>query len=166
MIGDRVFARVQKLIPRSLQATLFVRGFGLAKVPLMFLVAPVVEELDDTRCVVRIPLNFLTKNHLHSMYLGVLAVGADVTGGLMATDALQGPGAKMNVLFKEMHAEFLRRPTAAVRFTCEDGAAIRAAIARGRESGERENVPVRVSATVGDEEVARFEMTLTAKRRG
>ncbi|MBI5507184.1 MAG: DUF4442 domain-containing protein [Deltaproteobacteria bacterium] len=153
------------MIPAALKATLFVRGLGLAKVPLLFLCQPVVEEIGDERCVVRIPLNFVTKNHLRSMYIGVLAIGADVTGGIMAVEQVRRAGRPVDVLFKDLKAEFLKRPTAAVRFTCADGQAIRAAVAVGIETGKRQNVPLHVSATVGDQEVARFDMTLTLKRR-
>ena len=99
------------------------------------------------------------------MYLGVLAIGADVTGGLMAVDAVNQAKAKMAVIFKDMKVEFLKRPTGDVRFICEDGAAIRAAVARGLEDGERQNLLVHVSARVAEDEVARFDMTLSLKRR-
>jgi hypothetical protein len=165
MLGQELLDRVEALLPPALRTTLFVRGFGLTKVPLLFLVAPVVEEASEGRCVVRIPLNFLTKNHMRSMYIGVLAIGADVTGGLIALEATRRAKAQMAVIFKDMKVDFLKRPTGDVRFICEDGLAIRAAVARGLETGERQNVLVHVSARVKEEEVARFDMTLSIKRR-
>jgi hypothetical protein len=165
MLGQQLIDKIGALLPPPLRATLFVRGFALAKVPFLFLAAPVVEEASEDRCVVRIPLNFLTKNHLRSMYLGVLTIGADVTGGLVALEAVHQAKAEMSVIFKDMKAEFLKRPTGAVRFICEDGAAIRTAVHRGLESGERQNMLVHVAARVGEEDVAQFDMTLSLKRR-
>jgi hypothetical protein len=165
LLAQQLIDRVEGFLSPALRATLFVRGFGLTKVPLLFLVAPVVEEASETRCIVRIPLNLLTKNHMRSMYIGVLAMGADVTGGLMAVDAVRQAKAKMTYIFKDMKVDFLKRPTGDVRFICEDGVAIRAAVARGLETGERQNVLVHVSARVKEEEVARFDMTLSLKRR-
>src|SRR4051794_12547209 len=53
----------------------YLRAFGFFKVPLIFYVAPSIVELSDRRCVIRVPLNRRTRNHLGSMYFGTLAVG-------------------------------------------------------------------------------------------
>ena len=54
-------------------------------------------------------------------------------------------------------------------FTCEDGEAIGALVSRAIGSGEREELPVRIVATVpdklGEEPVADFTLTLSLKRR-
>ena len=68
-----------------------------------------------------------------------------------------------------MRAEFLKRAEGDVHFTNEDGPAVMQLIERALASGERENATVHVVATVpkklGDEPVARFEMTLSIKRK-
>ena len=165
MLGEGLIDRLRLRVPKALSATFFVRKLGLTKVPLIFLAAPVVEEASDERCVVRIPLNYLTRNPLGSMYLGVLTIGADIAGGLLAVDAARAAKGDVSVVFKDLRAQFLKRPTSAVRFSCGDGVAIRAAVARCLETGERLNIPVHVSATVGPAEVAIFDLTLSIKRR-
>ena len=64
--------------------TAFLRIFGVFKIPLIFFVKPTVVELTDNRAVVKIPCTYRTKNHLGSMYFGVLCTGADLAGGIMA----------------------------------------------------------------------------------
>lgn len=149
--------------------TLFLRVFSFFKIPLLFYIAPILEELNDEKCVVRIPLRRRTKNHLNVMYFGVLAAGADCAGGFMAMKLIRKEGGKISLLFKDFKAEFLKRAEGDVFFTCRDGAAIREAVAETLSSGERVNLPVHVTATVpsklGEEPVAQFELTLTLKRR-
>ena len=153
---------------RLWRETVFVRLWALRHVRLLWFVQPSVLELDDQRCVIRIPLTWRTRNHLHSMYFGVLAVGADCAGGLMAMRRIGQRDKRISLIFKDVRAEFLKRAEGHVHFTCEDGAAIAALVDRVATSGERGNLPVRIVATVpasfGDEAVARFELTLSLKR--
>jgi acyl-coenzyme A thioesterase PaaI-like protein len=157
-------------MPSLIKETLFLRAFGWTKVPLIFYCAPSVVELTDERAVVRIPHTRRTINHLRSLYFGTLCVGADVAGGLMAMRLIQKAGNQVNLVFKDFHAEFLKRAEGDTHFTCTDGQAVRAAVERALVSGERENIPVHVVATtprqLGEEPVARFTLTLSLKRKG
>jgi acyl-coenzyme A thioesterase PaaI-like protein len=153
---------------RLWRETAFVRIWALRHVRVLWFVQPSVLQLDDQRCVIRIPLTWRTRNHLHSMYFGVLAVGADCAGGLMAMRRIGQRKEKISLIFKDVHAEFLKRAEGDVHFTCEDGAAIATLVDEVAASGERGNLTVRVVATVpttlGDEPVARFELTLSLKK--
>lgn len=154
---------------RDWRATLGVRFWALRNVFLIWLVSPSVIEVGEERCVVRVPLNWKTRNHLGSMYFGALAIGADVAGGLIAFHLMQKRRLRASFVFKDLRADFLKRPESDVVFTCEDGAAIRGVVDRAEASGEREEAPVSVVATTpsksGDEAVARFVLTISIKRR-
>ena len=161
--------RIASWLPPQVRGTLMVRGFGLAEIPMLALAWPTVEALDSSRCVVRVPLNRLTRNHVGSMYMGVLVAGADLAGGLMAMEAIRGSGSRVVLVFKDVHGDFLRRADGDVRFACEQGAEVRALVERAASSGERHNLPVQVTATVGagaaSAVVARFTLTISLKRR-
>jgi acyl-coenzyme A thioesterase PaaI-like protein len=163
------FDRIRQAVPVTLRETAILRGFGFLKIPLLFLVSPSVVELTEDRCVVKIPLNRRTRNHLGSMYFGTLCIGADCAGGLIAMRMIQTENAKVSLVFKDFKAEFLKRPEGDVHFTSDDGPAIRQLVRQAVESGERVNQPVRIVATVpsklGAEPVARFELTLSLKRK-
>lgn len=161
-------AVTSRMDPR-LKETFFLRSFGWLKVPLIFFCSPSVAEISDERVAVRIPLRRRTMNHLRSLYFGTLCVGADVAGGLIAMRLIQQAGNRVSLVFKDFQAEFLKRAEGDTLFTCADGAAIRACVERAMASGERENIPVHVVATVpskfGDEPVAKFVLTLSLKRK-
>ena len=148
-----------------------LRALGAFKIPVLFFLSPTVVEVNDYRCVVQIPLTRRSKNHLGSMYFAALAAGADCAGGLIAmklVDEAASCGKKISLVFKDFKAEFLKRAEGDVLFTCEDGQAIRQMVERVAASGERETLPVHVTATVpsklGKEPVAQFTLGLSLKR--
>lgn len=149
--------------------TLGMRAWAFKNVFLLFFVKPAIVELSDSRCVVKVPLNWRTRNHLRSMYFGALCIGADVAGGLIAFELMRKRKAGFSFVFKDMKAEFLKRPEGDVLFTNLDGAIVVDLVNRAIETGERQEATVNVVATVpskmGDEPVAKFAMTLSLKKR-
>ena len=150
--------------------TLAVRLWSLQNVFMLFLASPRVVEINERRCVVRVPLNWRTRRRdIKAMYLGVLCMGADVAAGLIAFDLVRKQKARVSFIFKDIRGEFLKRAEGDVLFTNEDGPVIVDLLRKTMESGEREEATVHVTATVpdklGDEPVARFELTLSLKRR-
>ncbi len=157
---------LKDFIPKKYRDTLFVRLFGFAKVPLIFFVGPSVVKLDDEMCIVKIPLNRRTKNHLNSMYFGVLATGADLAGGLVAMKEITESKKKVALSFKDFHAEFLKRAEGDVHFICTQIPEIKKFVAEVIASGERMNFPVYIEAIVpseGNNPVAKFTLTLSLK---
>ena len=147
--------------------TMYLRFYGLLRIPLLFVVRPKVLEVDDKHSIVKIPLNYWTKNHLGSMYFGTLAIGADLGGGLMAMNLIKKSGKKISLVFKDFKAEFLKRPEADVHFACHDGEEIQKIIAETIQTGKRVNYPMKITATCpklfGTEPVAQFVLTLSLK---
>ena len=77
---------------------------------------------------------------------------------------------RVNFLFKDMTAQFLKRAEGDVLFTNKEGRMIQDMLQRALDTGERQEATVPVIATVpskfGDEPVARFTLTLSLKRKG
>jgi acyl-coenzyme A thioesterase PaaI-like protein len=155
------------MLPKSIKDTIYVRLFGLLKVPLIFYVAPKIVQMDDEACEVVIPLNRRTKNHLHSMYFGVLCTGADIAGGLVAMSEIEKSGKKIALSFKDFHADFLKRAHGDVHFKCTQSREIKKFVDDVISSRERKNFPVIIEATVPskpeDGVVAKFVLTLSLK---
>jgi acyl-coenzyme A thioesterase PaaI-like protein len=149
--------------------TLSIRFLGWMKIPLLASVRPTVVEMDDQRCIVRIPLRRWTRNHLGSMYFGALAIGADIAGGLLAVEQIRRAGAKVSLAFKSFHADFLKRPESDVYFICEEGPKVRDLVVRTLACEERLGEQVRIQAAVrlpdgGYDPVAEFTLELTLKK--
>ena len=155
------------LIPQSLKDTIYVRLFGFLKVPLIFYVAPKVITMNDDVCEIKIPLNRRTKNHLKSMYFGVLCTGADIAGGLIAMNEIEKSKQNIALSFKDFHADFLKRAHGDVHFKCVQGKEIKSFVDEVIKSKERMNFNVMIEATVPslpeDGVVAKFSLTLSLK---
>lgn len=160
---------IDRLQKHPLVGTAAIRAFGLTKIPMLWFIRPSVVEATDTRTVVKVPLTRRTRNHLKVMYIGALVAGADLAAGLTAMRRIQQSGEKVHLLFKDLQVDFLKRVDGDAHFVCEDGPAVRAAVERAVQTGERVNHPVPVVAIVptrfGDEPVAKFTLTLTLKKR-
>jgi acyl-coenzyme A thioesterase PaaI-like protein len=151
-----------------IKETAFVWLLSL-KIPSLLFIGPRVLQLDGEGCAIRIPLDLRTKNHLDSMYVGVLCAGADLAAGLNAAWLIHTKHKKVKLAFKDLKADFLKRADGDVVFRSRDGARVKAAIEETDRTGERVTLPVEVVATVpkkyGDEPVARFTMGLSLKRK-
>ncbi|HYC91580.1 MAG TPA: DUF4442 domain-containing protein [Thermoanaerobaculia bacterium] len=153
-----------------MKPTTMVRLWSLQNVWLLWLVRPKVLELSADRCVVKIPLNWITRRRdIAAMYLGTLCMGADVAAGLICFHLVMQQKARVSFLFKDIRGEFLKRADGDVLFTNIDGPIVTDLVRRALASEERHDATVRVTATVpskyGDEPVARFELTLSVKRK-
>ncbi|WGW01792.1 DUF4442 domain-containing protein [Vibrio sp. YMD68] len=157
------------MLSKIQKANIYLSLFGFFKVPFIWLSRPKILKLDDDCVEVKIPTKRRSKNHLNSMYFGVLCVGADVAGGFMAMSKAQARGEKVSLAFKSVKGEFLKRPEADVHFYCDDGELIDKMLDETISSGERVNQEVKITATCptlhGDEPMAIFYLTLSLKRR-
>ena len=154
------------MVSKATKTTRLIQLFGITKVPMIWYCRPNVIEHTDEKIEIKIPLKRKTKNHLGSMYFGVLAVGADITGGFLAMDPIQESGRKINLIFKDFKADFLKRPEGDVHFKCNDGLAVKELVDRVSKSSDRHNFKLSIEATVpsiSSEVVAKFELTLSLK---
>ncbi len=158
---------IERLIPGHVRDTLYLRYFALTKIPLLFYVRPSVVEKSDERVVIRIPLGRRSKNHQDSMYFAALAMGADCSVGLLAVELINRQKESISFIFKDFYAEFYKRATADVFFSCDQGREIAELVRKATLSTQRVELPLNAVAVVpaeNDEPVARFRLTLSLKR--
>ena len=147
---------------------LYLKLISFWKIPLLFYCRPKIIFLDEKTIKVKIKLKRKVKNHLGSMYLGALTIGADITAGYFAFHFLQLHKKKISLIFKDFHADFYKRAMGDVQFTCDMGSDIKEMINKSVKNPERVNLAVAVSATVpsiSDEIIARFILTLSVKTK-
>ena len=151
----------------KLVATLKMYLFFLFKVPMILWCFPRLNSMDNEVVSVTIPLNFLTKNHLGSMYFAALMVGVDLACGLLAFHLIEQSESRLSLIFKDVHAQFLQRAEGPVRFECVDGVLIQDMIQNAISSQERVSMPIPVKGILvkTNECVADFTITLSIKVR-
>tara|TARA_B100001146_G_C15866778_1_gene300086 strand:- start:28 stop:510 length:483 start_codon:yes stop_codon:yes gene_type:complete len=141
--------------------------FGFTRIPLIFFCRPKVIHISEHALEVKIKLNRKTRNHLNSMYFGVLSVGADITGGFLAMKKIQAKKSNISLIFKDFHANFLKRAEGDVHFKCDEGALIKELVKKAEETGKRVSMPIHIIATVPSlslDPIANFVLTLSLKK--
>jgi hypothetical protein len=151
------------------KANVFLKIYGLLKIPLLAFVNPKCVELSPTRSVIKIKLRRRTQNHLRVMYFGSLAVGAELSIAIAAVVAINESGQKIDFIFKDFKADFLKRCDGDVHFICDEADQVRALIERAKTSSERLEQTFKAYSTVPSksltDKVAVYELTLSVRNR-
>lgn len=158
-----------RFLSQKLKTNIFIKYFGFFKVPLIFYCRPKVIEISEESVTLKIPLLRRNKNHVGSMYIGALSVGADLTSAILALNLVNKSKVKIIPIFKDLHADFLKRAEGDVHFVCNEGKIIQAMINDVIEKKIRVNQSINVIAYVpdklGDEPIAKFSLTLSIKAK-
>ena len=156
-----------RFISQKLKTNLFIKYFGITKVPLIFFCRPKIVKIAKNSVTLKIPLMRRTKNHVGSMYLGAMCVGADLASGILSLNLVRKSKIKVVPLFKDMKSDFFKRAEGDVHFVCNEGKKINLMIEKAVSQGIRVNEPINVTAFVpkklGEEPVAKFSLTLSLK---
>ncbi len=144
----------------------FIRTLSLFKVPLLGICRPRVIELSQKVARVQLPHEFLTKNHLGSMYFGALAMGSELSIALRLLDRLRSEKIPISFIFKDYSCEFLKRAEDDVQFVTEQVKAIDALIDRAASSNERHNGTFEGYAlsVSTKEKLMTYKLTISMKR--
>jgi len=164
---DKIWKMLLKQCPARYRDQLMMFYFGRFKIPLVGWVGPHIIEMSDKKTIIKVPLNYRSKNHLNSMYFGAMTTAADVAAALLAMSLIEKSGKNISFVFKDFHADFLKRAEGSTYFENDQGEEIAGFIDQVIASGERMNLPVKVVATVpslfGQEPVAVFTLTMSMK---
>ncbi len=134
---------------------------------------PRVIELTELRSIVRVKLNYVTRNHLGSMYFGALAMGAELSIGVKVFEKIQIQKAPVNFIFKDFDCRFHRRAQTDIDFCFLNIKGVEALIAEAAQSGQRVEGrfegfavekgkdPARISE---EEKIMSYGLTLSVKK--
>lgn len=163
-----VVQNILSKIPVKTQLNWGIRGGSILKIPLLAFVWPEVQEVGVERSQLKIPFSYRTKNHLNVVYFGALCMGAEAVIALHVLDEIRKEG-KIDFLFKDFKAQFLKRAESDVIFVCDQGIAIREMVKKARVTKERQTMTFESYAMTpsktGDEKIAEFSLTLSVKQR-
>ena len=120
--------------------------------------------LDRQQCVVSIPYFWRSQNPFKSIYFAALAGAAELSTGALCQLALAGKGS-FSMLVVDFRAEYSKKANTKIQFTCEQGAELFSLIDT-LKPGETNQLTMRsVGKNKSGEEVARFFITWSFKRK-
>lgn len=140
--------------------------FFLRKMPMGILSGMKVTALDENHCSVSVPYNYLTKNPFQSTYFAVQSMAAELSSGAMAISEVMQASRPVSMLVLNMKANFTKKATTKVVFTCNNGKEISDAVHKAISTGEGQTVNIASKGIDSEGDiVSEFQFTWTFKAK-
>ena len=110
--------------------------FTFFKLPSAWWCGVRVKYMDKQKAVVTVRHRWLNQNPFRSMYWAVQGMAAELSTGAMVIDQIRESGKKISMLVANNNANFSKKATGRITFTCEDGHLIQEALERTMATGE------------------------------
>tara|TARA_B110001454_G_C12588436_1_gene379128 strand:+ start:155 stop:610 length:456 start_codon:yes stop_codon:yes gene_type:complete len=113
-----------------------VNLFNLLKLPLAYLGGVRVSAITDTEVVVTIKHRWMNQNPFNSMFWAAQGMAAEMTTGVLVMKAIDGSKRKFSMLVTSQEAQFFKKATGCITFSCKGGNEIREAMQKSIKTGE------------------------------
>lgn len=159
-------ARVLKM-RRQILNPWAMRAWMLQTLPLAWFAGLRVTALTADACTVTVPYGWRSQNPFRSTYFAAQAMAAEMSTGSLALILVQAAPQPVSMLITGMQAEFVKKATQTVAFTCDAGPTLREAVLQTLQTGEALTRTVEtIGRLPGGEVAARFTFTWSFKRKG
>jgi hypothetical protein len=160
-MGDTFIQFVQKI-----SSPARFRFFLATKLPAAFFVGLRLQQIDEEKCIIGVKHSWFSKNPFKSMYFAAEAMAAEMSIGLLAFGYIYKQPSKVSMLVIKMEAEYYKKGTGKLAFSCNDGKAIENAIAETLRTGEGVTLICEsMGKNEADQTVASFKFTWSFKAK-
>lgn len=142
------------------------RLFLLKKLPAGFFTGLRITEISESKCTVSVPYKWFNKNPFRSTYFASLAMAAELSTGALAMANVFGSKPPVSMLVVKMEAEYYKKATGKIFFTCVDGQAFKDTVDAAVQTGEGQTLQaVSNGLNTAGELVAKFVITWSFKAK-
>ncbi|KPM30257.1 Hypothetical protein I595_3667 [Croceitalea dokdonensis DOKDO 023] len=99
--------------------------------------------MDEQKAVATVTHRWVNQNPFKSMFWAVQGMAAELVTGAMVSDQIQKSGKKISMLVQNNTANFSKKATGKITFTCEDGHLIHDAIQKTIATGQGQTLWMR-----------------------
>ena len=143
-----------------------IRLFLFWKLPAAWFMGIRVQSCDLEKCVVELPYGWRSQNPFRSTYFAAQCAAGELSTGLLALAHLQEKPA-VSMLVTNIEADFFKKASDTLTFTCSNGPAFMAIIQKALESGESQTFQAVSIGTLPDgREAVRIRITWSFKIKG
>lgn len=140
--------------------------YVLMKLPMGLLANLKVEKLTADECITSVPFNWLTKNPFKSMYFAVQSMAAELSTASTCLLAVRGKKPSVAFIIVNCKANFFKKATSRVYFTCSDAGKAFEAVEKCIENKAAETVTFKtVGKMIDGTVVSEFEFTWSFRQR-
>src|SRR5690554_4294591 len=143
-----------------------INMFTFFKLPLVWWAGVRLKYMDEGKAVVTVRHRWINQNPFRSLFWAVQGMAAELSTGVMVMHQIRKSGKNISMLVANNNANFSKKATGRITFTCEDGVLIGEAVSRAIATGEGQTVWMR---SVGVNEAGfvvstfNFEWTIKVK---
>lgn len=140
--------------------------FTFFKLPSAWWCGVRLKYIDKQKAIVTISHRWFNQNPFRSMFWAVQGMAAEFATGAMVVDQIKESGHSISMLVLNNTANFSKKATGRITFTCEDGHLIKEALDKTIETGEGQTVWMKSVGVNQDGVVVstfKFEWTLRVK---
>lgn len=110
--------------------------FTFFKLPAAWWTGVRVKSITKRQCVVSVKHGWRNQNPFKSMFWAVQGMAAELSTGAMVINQIRESGKKISMLVQNNNANFSKKATGRITFTCEDGHLIQEGINKTMATGE------------------------------
>ncbi len=143
-----------------------INRFLLFHLPSAWIAGVRVKEITDQKAVVTAKHRWINQNPFRSMYFAVLAMGTELSTGILVMKKIQESGKNISMLVTHTEADFTKKARGKIRFVCEEGNLIDEKIQKTIKTGE--GITFDLHSVAYDEEgdeVCRFSFQWSLKAK-
>ena len=120
--------------------------------------------IDQQKAIVTVKHKWFNQNPFNSMFWAVQGMAAELSTGAMMIDQINATGKKISMLVANNKANFTKKATGKITFTCEDGHLIKEALEKTIATGEGQTVWMKsIGVNTDGVVVSTFEFEWTVK---
>lgn len=150
---------------RSINSPWRFRLFLWWKLPAAAFMGIQIKHCAAQQAVVRLPYGWRSQNPFRSIYFAAQCAAAEMSTGLLALAALEGRE-PTSMLVVHVEAEFLKKASGALLFTCDQGDAIAQTVEKALQTGEAQTLRALSVGTLPDgSEAARVWVTWSFRKK-
>ena len=114
--------------------------FTIFKLPSVWLMGIRVKSISEKSATVKVKHRWINQNPFNSMFWAVQGMAAELATGVLLTSAIRESGAKISMLVLNNKANFSKKATGRIRFQCDQGLEVKAAVAKTVETGASQTI--------------------------
>ncbi|MBC8768580.1 DUF4442 domain-containing protein [Arenibacter sp. BSSL-BM3] len=143
-----------------------INMFSFFKLPAVWWTGVRLRYIDDQKAIVTVRHRWINQNPFKSLFWAVQGMAAELTTGAMVMNQIRKSRRNISMLVANNNANFSKKATGKITFTCTDGHLIAEAIKNTIATGEGQTVWMK-SVGVNEEGIVvstfNFEWTLKVK---
>jgi hypothetical protein len=117
-----------------------INTFTFFKLPSAWWCGVRLKYIDKQRAIVMVKHKWFNQNPFKSMFWAVQGMAAEFSTGTMVIDQIKESGKNISMLVANNTANFSKKATGRITFTCEDGHLIKDALDKTIETGEGQTI--------------------------